>query len=161
MSLISKSPRTAANRHESPRIAANRSRLNSGANNPLRPPHSNDALEMLVLSFARGHHMYCFLQQLRQQFFLMDKTLHFINFMWRTATKSFIRRTLFIPPCPTVRGRSWKCVAVYSRRYARGAIWRTTVYKLLKWRHWRQIIALTIEISFWNLVLRTHVASLI
>ena len=120
---------------------------------------------MLVLSFARGHHMYCFLQ-LRQQLFI-DKTFNFINFMWRTATKSFIRRTLFIPPCPTVR--SWKCVAVLSRRYARGAIWRKTVYKLLKWRHWRvkplgehrQFIALTIEMSIWNLVLRTHVPSLI
>ena len=48
---------------KSPRIAANRSRLNSGANNPsvaVCIPHSNDALEMLVLSFARGRHMYCF-----------------------------------------------------------------------------------------------------
>ena len=35
VSLISKSPRIATNRRES--IAANRSRLNSGANNPLRP----------------------------------------------------------------------------------------------------------------------------
>ena len=66
---------------------------------------------MLVLSFARGHHMYCFLQ-LRQQLFI-DKTFNFINFMWRTATKSFIRRTLFIPPCPTVW--SWRYVAVLSR----------------------------------------------
>ena len=119
---------------------------------------------MLVLSFARGHHMYCFLQ-LRQQLFI-DKTFNCINFMW-PATKSFIRRTLFIPPCPTVW--SWKCVAVLSRRYARCAIWRKTVYKLLKWRHWhvkplgehRQFIALTIEMSIWNLVLRTHVPSLI
>ena len=37
VSLISKSPRIATNCRESPRIAANRSRLYSGANNPLRP----------------------------------------------------------------------------------------------------------------------------
>ena len=134
VSLISKSPRITANCH---RIAAG-----STAVRIIRyvrrllcvyyQPHSNDALEMLVRSFARGHHMYCFLQ-LRQQFFI-DKTFNFINFMWRTATKSFIRHALFIPPC---HGQSWKCVAVLSRRYARGAIWRKTVYKLLKWRHWR------------------------
>ena len=58
MSLISKSPQIAANRHESPRIAtnrrespriaANRSRLNSGANNPLRP-----SVAVCITSFKR------------------------------------------------------------------------------------------------------------
>ena len=40
VSLISKSPRIATNRHESPRIATNRHELppnRRGANNPLRP----------------------------------------------------------------------------------------------------------------------------
>ena len=146
VSLISKSPRIAANRHkspriatnrhESPRIATNRSRPNSGVNNQLR---SSVAVWITSFKWCSGIVTSVVRKaapHVRQQFFI-DKTFNFINFMWRTATKSFVRRTLFIPPCPTVCGQSWKCVAIRSRRYARGAIWRKTVYKLLKWRHWR------------------------
>ena len=72
---------------------------------------------MLVLSFARRHHMYCFLQ-LRQQLTCLSikhSINNFINFMWRTATKSFIRRTLFIPPCPCGHGSVWPFLVVATR----------------------------------------------
>ena len=40
---------------------------------------------------------------------------HSISCDVQSSTKSFIRRTLFIPPCPTVRGRSWPFLVVATR----------------------------------------------
>ena len=116
VSLISKSPRITTNRREFPRAAV-RIAANSGANN-------YDALEMLVLSFARGHHMYYFLQVLRH-----SSTAVFVSIKHSISSTScdvqLLNRSYGVH-CSfrhaRLRGRSWKCVAVLSRRYARGTI---------------------------------------